>query len=918
MSEAFLKAVNMSISAGWLVLAVLALRLILKKAPKWVNVLLWGIVAVRLICPFSIESALSLIPSAETISPNIMMDRTPTVTTGIPALNSALNPVISDSFAPAPGASANPLQIWIPVLSVIWLIGIGLMLTYTAVSYLSLRRMLETAVILRDNIFQCKTVSSPFVLGILKPRIYLPYTMDGRNLNHVIAHEQAHIRRKDHWWKPLGFLLLTVYWFNPLMWVAYILLCRDIELACDEKVIAELDNESRANYTQALVACSVNRRAIAACPLAFGEVGVKERVKSIMNYRKPGFWVIALALILCTILAVSMLTDPIPENTPADIFSTLELEDVQWAQMTVWNTPAGEHIMLDNAQIEELVAILKSLDSNDFKEKQGVHGVSVMVNCGEQEILIQTADNDVFFSFDAETAKILGDINWSIRSEDLAAWVERIAYPGAADATQWVDLVNPEVIWEIGTREITIQDFPEVTFRWTAGEITANEKALIQGMPVWNAYFVDLTGDGKPEICACVSYGSGMIDTHVVVYDYVNGQEYTLWDRGYYDYSLSLENGVLVCRKFRYPSSTPFDQTGALMVGRLMLTDAGGGEGKRLVIDTLDEKTGISDIVDRSVTEGLPTDEALEPFWEDESYIYSFPSIRSHHVMVTYYDGSAEDIRTALETGRATISDLDRFGIHYYAEPKVISMEPTQTNLRGLVAEYLFVPINGATYRYAMTGANPEDVTTDRLLDTFTEETHIESIVWEVYSLKEYPDMTKLLLRSGVGSAWLCEYAPAQQAEEGALEAARAAGLVIMEEGRLTDGQEAWAEFYGKTQRGEPASIHVAHYYTLDPERTAPGTYEAYSQDYPALYIDELEYDGEQFVLRTESEVKVYEYLMKYTGSNNAVSWLEIDEYTHYVLTHDNTVTWEQLWNGLVSSVYGAYIDHYTICSEFS
>ena len=314
MSEVFLKVVNMSISAGWLVLAVLALRLILKKAPKWVNVLLWGIVAIRLICPFSIESALSLIPSTETISPEIMMDWTPEISTGIEPLDQVVNPVISTSFAPQGMASANPLQILIPVAANLWLLGVLILLAYTAISYLTLRYKLRTAVILRDNVFQCETVSSPFVLGILKPRIFLPYAMDGKNLSHVVAHEKAHIRRKDHWWKPLGFLLLTVYWFNPLMWVAYILLCRDIELACDEKVIAELENDQRADYTQALVACAVNRRMIAACPLAFGEVSVKNRVKTIMNYRKPTFWIIVTALVVCIVVAVCFLTDPNPSR----------------------------------------------------------------------------------------------------------------------------------------------------------------------------------------------------------------------------------------------------------------------------------------------------------------------------------------------------------------------------------------------------------------------------------------------------------------------------------------------------------------------------------------------------------------------------------------------------------------------------
>lgn len=311
MSELFLKIVNMSISASWVVIAVLTLRFCLKKAPKWINVLLWGIVAVRMVFPFSIESVLSLIPSAETISPTIMMEQSPSVQTGVPALNHVINPVISGSFTPAPGASANPLQIWIPVLAGIWLFGIAALFLYSAVSYWRLRRKVCEAVILRGNIYQSEKVCSPFVLGIIRPKIYLPYHMDSREMDHVIAHEQTHIRRKDHWWKPLGFLLLTTHWFNPLMWLSYILLCRDIELACDEKVIRKMSNEQRADYTQALVACSVDRRLITACPLAFGEIGVKERVKSVMNYKKPAFWIVLASVIVCAVIAVCFLTNPI-------------------------------------------------------------------------------------------------------------------------------------------------------------------------------------------------------------------------------------------------------------------------------------------------------------------------------------------------------------------------------------------------------------------------------------------------------------------------------------------------------------------------------------------------------------------------------------------------------------------------------
>ena len=310
MSHFFLTVLNMSISASWILLAVLLLRLILKKAPKWVAVLLWGIVALRLICPFTIESPLSLIPSAETVSPQIMQESTPQIDSGISVINSAINPVMADSFSPAAGDSMNPLQLWIPLVTILWPAGVATMLIYMAVSYFRVKKKVCTAVLLRDNIFQSEQVVSPFVLGLVKPQIFLPFRMNETDMSHVIAHEQAHIRRKDHWWKPLGFLLLAVHWFNPLMWLGYILLCRDIELACDERVVKEMDGCEKADYSQALLSCSVNRRVITACPLAFGEVGVKKRVKSILNYKKPAFWIIAVAIMVLSIVAVCFLTNP--------------------------------------------------------------------------------------------------------------------------------------------------------------------------------------------------------------------------------------------------------------------------------------------------------------------------------------------------------------------------------------------------------------------------------------------------------------------------------------------------------------------------------------------------------------------------------------------------------------------------------
>lgn len=354
MAEIFLKIVNMSISATWTVLAVILLRLLLKKAPKWIAVLLWGFVAVRLVCPFSIESVLSLMPTAETISPEIMMQKEPQIDSGVPIVNTIVNPYISESFAPNPGDSANPLQIIVPLLAIAWTVGMVGMLIYAVISYLRVKKKIGTAVLLKDNIYQSESVVSPFVLGIIKPKIYLPFNMQSKDLEHVIAHENAHIRRKDHLWKPLGFLLLAVYWFNPLMWLGYILLCRDIELACDEKVIKEFDTLQKADYSEALLSCSVNRRIIAACPLAFGEVGVKNRVKTILNYKKPAFWIVAVAIVTSIAVAVCFLTNPKKDNKNSDDGSKPTNTSSGSSQKFNENNSSGNNTSSEQSEIAEI------------------------------------------------------------------------------------------------------------------------------------------------------------------------------------------------------------------------------------------------------------------------------------------------------------------------------------------------------------------------------------------------------------------------------------------------------------------------------------------------------------------------------------------------------------------------------------
>ena len=341
MSSIFLKLLNMSITASWLILAVILARLLLKKAPKWIPCVLWGLVAVRLICPFSLKSVFSLIPSSETVPSNIALQNEPHINSGITIINEAVNPVITESFAPALDTSVNPLQVIIPIFAAVWVVGIVVMLAYALVSYRKLKKTVSVCVPIKEGILSCDEVKAPFILGVLRPVIYVPSSMQGETLDYVLRHETAHLQRHDHWWKPLGFLLLSVYWFNPLCWIAYILLCRDVEMACDEKVIRDMDKGDMAAYSQALLDCSFPRKRIAACPLAFGEVGVKERVKGVLNYKKPAFWIILIAVIACVVLAVCLMTDP---------FSTKEksvFDKIEESPVAKMELPDGSAFFVD-------------------------------------------------------------------------------------------------------------------------------------------------------------------------------------------------------------------------------------------------------------------------------------------------------------------------------------------------------------------------------------------------------------------------------------------------------------------------------------------------------------------------------------------------------------------------------------------
>ena len=327
--QLFVGSLNLAVAASWLIAALLLLRPLLKKlAPKWVLCALWALVAVRLVCPVALQSDLSVYRLAgdavqssgqvtyfqdtgfcgdvryrpATLLPGVSAETPSTPDSTVPDATTAADAI------PQPQTPARSVDMNLP--SILWAVGIYVMLMLALAGYLSLREDVAASIPLEGNVYLCDSIKSPFILGMFRPRIYLTSGMDEAARVCVLRHERAHLRRGDHLWKPLGFLLLAVYWYNPLVWAAYILFCRDMELACDERVIRDMAAEERATYSQALLDCSRGRHWVAACPLAFGEVGVKTRVKAVLWYKKPAFWAVLAAVVVCAVVAVCFLTNP--------------------------------------------------------------------------------------------------------------------------------------------------------------------------------------------------------------------------------------------------------------------------------------------------------------------------------------------------------------------------------------------------------------------------------------------------------------------------------------------------------------------------------------------------------------------------------------------------------------------------------
>ena len=481
MDDVFLKLVNLSISASWLILAVLVLRVVLKKAPKWVMPLLWGVVALRLVCLFSIESALSLIPSAETIPSEIVTETREPVLYEQATLDIVTNPTLPSAAEVPVGVSRQQAQVDFNIYSVLWLAGMAALLVHALVSAGKLKKKLATAILLRDNIYESEFVDSPFVFGVVKPNIYLPMHMDEGTAAYVIAHERAHLARRDHWWKVLGYLVLALHWFNPLVWVAYILFCRDIELACDEKVVKGLDGAARADYSQALLSCAAPGRAVAACPLAFGEGNITTRVKSALHYKKPAFWVAAAAVLAVVIVAVCFLTNPRSDIDAETLLGTSRGE-ITRISVKMGEASSGEEYRMSTEEIKTVLSLL------DAAEYERLGSASAMQECyarlyfesaaGERELMLSQGEvlaNPIkgnqkaqLYGLRSGGTVLKNYVKWCVDRndptvpEDIAQQVERLICGMPLGNYLFGELVYDDPAWETSFSDNFSSTWPEL------------------------------------------------------------------------------------------------------------------------------------------------------------------------------------------------------------------------------------------------------------------------------------------------------------------------------------------------------------------------------------------------------------------------------------------------------------------------
>ncbi len=380
MNTVFTEILNMSITASWMILAVVILRFFTRKISKNLNIFMWGLVGLRLLLPFSFKSKISAVPSAETFPTEPVIEKGYSINSGIPVIDIPVNEYIESMPIESATEAAKKTLDTMSIFGIVWVCGFAALVLYGIISCILLRRKVSASMREVNNIYVCDGIKGAFIFGIFKPRIYLPSLLPVWQREYVVYHEKEHLKRHDHIWKPVAFVIACLHWFNPFVWLAYILFCRDIELSCDERVVRKMDKDEKKSYSLALLACSIPHSKLVAAPLAFGEVGVKTRIKSALNYKKPAFWVIVVALIICIGVAVLFMTDPVmttqndKDTNVTDIAETNEpdVTDTTESNLTKDEPPINK-VELSNEMAEKITQdCFLTLGEAVFDDKSGV------------------------------------------------------------------------------------------------------------------------------------------------------------------------------------------------------------------------------------------------------------------------------------------------------------------------------------------------------------------------------------------------------------------------------------------------------------------------------------------------------------------------------------------------------------------
>ena len=434
----------MSLTASYVIVFVILCRLLLKRAPKIISYVLWSVAAFRLIIPFSFEGLYSLLPQRVNTSPiphDIMYQQSPQFNSGIGIVDSFISKALP---AASIGDSVNPLQIYLEIGTFIWVIGTVVLLIYSLVSIIALKKQLKSAQLIEKNTYEAKGLKTPFVLGLIIPKIYLPTGLSTQEKSYIILHEQTHINRKDHIIKVFAFLILCIHWFNPLVWIAFMLMSMDMELSCDERVIKEAGNDTKKPYANTLLSLSSGRHILNGSPLAFGEGSIKGRIKNILDYKKPKFWVVTTLIIAVIAVSIGLVSNP-RSTTPSMLWAnSLQLKDVESIELIV--QPSDEQEQYKNFGAEEIASIIKLINSSNgtlIKNPESISGRTqtfyITLKNGEVHHFINSGNT--YLIIDGDTFKAKQD------------WLNSWNYEGNSDVPNgfWeragIKVISYQLIW---------------------------------------------------------------------------------------------------------------------------------------------------------------------------------------------------------------------------------------------------------------------------------------------------------------------------------------------------------------------------------------------------------------------------------------------------------------------------------------